>query len=301
MNNKQFVEKLKHVASLPTIYYSVAGGDWAKWNGRSWNFDCVILIKAILWGWNENKNHPHGGANYGSNGVYDDGTEQIIDRCSNVSSDFNNIEVGELLWMNGHVGIYVGNRNVIECTAAWEGGVLYSKIGRNGERTRNGVQVYSWQKHGKLPYIEYLKEQPSNEPDYTGVITYQAYTNKWLPEVNKCDDTYDGFAGINNEPITAFRCKPQYGEITYQAHTINGEWLDVVSSKNYSDNSYNSYAGLVNVPIDMIKIKSTKGWVKLQAKTREEGWLPMIDSRTETGTESYAGIPGHAIVAIRMY
>lgn len=149
------------------------------------------------------------------------------------------------------------------------------------------------------PYVD--SDLPSVNQDYTGVITYQAYTNKWLPEVNKCDDTYDGFAGIDNEPITAFRCKPQYGEITYQAHTINGEWLDVVSSKNYSDNNYNSYAGLINVPTDMIKIKSTKGWVKYQVKTVEDGWLPMVDSRTETGTESYAGVPNHKIIAIRMY
>ena len=72
MTNVKFIEKLKEVASLPTTYYSVPGGAWAKWNGWSWNFDCVILIKAILWGWNGNKNHAHGGANYGSNGVYDD-------------------------------------------------------------------------------------------------------------------------------------------------------------------------------------------------------------------------------------
>lgn len=52
--------------------------------------------------------------------------------------------------------------------------------------------------------------EKSEEPDYTGVITYQAYTGEWLPEVNKCDDTYDGFAGIGTKTITGFRCKPQY-------------------------------------------------------------------------------------------
>lgn len=303
MNNKVFVEKLRHIASLPTIYYSVAGGDWAKWNGKSWNFDCVILVKAILWGWNENKNHPHGGAIYGSNGVYDDSTEQIINRCYNVSSDFTNIEVGELLWMNGHVGIYIGNREVIECTAGWEGGVLYSKIGNNGERTRNGVQIYSWKKHGKLPYIEYLKEQPSSEPDYTGTITYQAYTNKWLPEVNKCDHTNDGYAGLNNEVICGFRCKPQFGELIYKAHIKNGQWLDEVNSKDYSKNDGSSYAGLYGNPIDMIKIKSTKGWVKYRVKTIEDGWLEWVESKDYDNSDanSYAGIPGHTIIGIQMY
>lgn len=50
----------------------------------------------------------------------------------------------------------------------------------------------------------------SSNSGYTGVITYQAYTGEWLPEVNKCDDTYDGFAGIGTKTITGFRCKPQY-------------------------------------------------------------------------------------------
>lgn len=166
MNNNAFIEKLKHIAGLPTTYYSVAGGDWAKWNGNSWNFDCVILPKAILWGWCEDKNLPHGGAIYGSNSVYDDTTEQIIERCYNISTDFNNIVKGEILWMDGHVGIYVGNREVIECTAAWEGKVVCSKIDTNGARHRNGVYAGRWKKHGKLPYIEYLNDVEPVENKY---------------------------------------------------------------------------------------------------------------------------------------
>lgn len=190
MNNNQFIEKLKHIASLPTTYYSVAGGNWAKWNGKSWNFDCVILVKSILWGWNENKNHEHGGAKYGSNGVYDDGTEQIIKRCSNVSSDFTKIEKGELLWMPGHVGVYIGNRQVIECTGAWERKVLYSNIGSNGARSRNGNYVGRWQKHGKLPYLKYeVEETPSTSNKYklgdkvniNGVYVSSDSTNKLNP------------------------------------------------------------------------------------------------------------------------
>ena len=142
MTNKEFIDILKRLEKEPTVYYSVSGGDWCKWNGSAYNMDCVCMIKGILWGFNFDKNAPHGGAIYGSNGVYDDGTEQIINRCSDVSNDFSYIEPGELLHMDGHVGIYVGNRQVIECTAGWEGGVLYSTIGPNGERTRNGRQIY---------------------------------------------------------------------------------------------------------------------------------------------------------------
>ena len=35
-------------------------------------FDCVCLIKSLLWGWNGNEKLPHGGAVYESRGLYDD-------------------------------------------------------------------------------------------------------------------------------------------------------------------------------------------------------------------------------------
>lgn len=144
--------------------------------------------------------------------------------------------------------------------------------------------------------------EPS-EPDYTGVITYQAYTSEWLPEVSKCDNTNEGYAGLYGKAISGLRCKPKYGEITVQAHIKNGSWLDKVSSKNYKKNDKsnpNSYAGLYGQPIDAIRIKSTKGYVTYRVKTAEDGWLPYVDSRTEQGTESYAGIYGHTIIGIQM-
>lgn len=148
------------------------------------------------------------------------------------------------------------------------------------------------------PYLN--ADLPGYNPDYTGVITYQAYTDKWLPEVHKCDASYDGFAGIGTEVISGFRCKPQYGELIYQAHLKGGDWLESVNSKNYNSGGANSYAGWYGKPIDCIKIKSTKGWVKYRVKTKEDGWLPFVDSRTEKGTESYAGIYGHSIIGIQM-
>lgn len=141
----------------------------------------------------------------------------------------------------------------------------------------------------------------NGDVNYTGVITYQAYTNKWLPEVSKWDDTDDGYAGIKGQTITGFRCKCEHGDLIYQAHTKNGYWLPEVNSKNYSTGGDNSYAGLYGVPIDAIKIKSTKGWVKYRVHLKGGSWLPVVDSRTESGTESYAGIYGKEIDGIQMY
>ena len=164
MKSTDFIKKLKEIESLPTVYYSVAGGNWAKWNGKSWNFDCVILVKAILWGWNGDKKASHGGAKYASNGVYDDNADQIMKRCTRVSTDFSKIAPGEILWMAGHVGVYIGNGKVIECTAAWEGKVVYSDINTQGKRSRNGKTVGYWKKHGTLSYINYVSEEPAPTP-----------------------------------------------------------------------------------------------------------------------------------------
>lgn len=143
-------------------------------------------------------------------------------------------------------------------------------------------------------------DDPSPSPDYTGAITYQAYSGEWLPEVHKCDNTYNGFAGIGNVPMTGLRAKCQYGKIYLQAHIKGGSWLDQVSSDDYSSGGYNSFAGLLGQPMDMIKIDSSKGFVDYRVKTLEDGWLPWVNSKTKTGTESYAGIPGHTIIGIQM-
>lgn len=304
MKATEFIKKLKYIATLPTTYYSVAGGQWAKWNGKSWNFDCVILIKAILWGWNENKEHDHGGAIYGSNKVYDDSADTIINRCKEVSNNFQKIQAGELLWMNGHVGIYIGNGEVIECTAAWEGKVLYSKIDNNGNRSRNGTYVGKWAKHGKLPYLMYdsVTNSDSSNTIKSNVITYQAYTNCWLPEVNKCDNTEDGFAGDGTRIISGFRCKSSNGELIYEIHLLGANWIGAVSSKNYKKDDMqkiHSYAGIYGYAMDGIRIKSTTGNVKYRVKTKQDGWLPWARGFGNKGS-LFAGIYGHAIIGIQV-
>ena len=133
------------------------------------------------------------------------------------------------------------------------------------------------------------------EPDYTGTITYQAYANSWLPEVNKCDNTNDGYAGIGNTYISAFRCKPQYGEIIYQAHRLNGDWLPEVNSKDYSKGNGDSFAGILGKPIDAIRIKSTRGYVDYKVKTAKRGWLPWVRQYND-----YAGNYGEPIIGIQM-
>lgn len=119
----------------------------------TFGFDCVCLIKGLLWGWDGDLNHVYGGADYGSNGVPDSGTEQIIGLCKEVSTDFSEIAVGELLWMKGHVGIYVGDGLCVECTPSWKNKVQITAVHNIGKKT--GYNGRKWVKHGKLPYVTY--------------------------------------------------------------------------------------------------------------------------------------------------
>lgn len=118
---------------------------------NTFGFDCVCLIKSVLWGWNGSTNRTYGGAAYCSNGVPDVSADGMIQLCSGISTDFNNIEVGEAVWCEGHIGVYIGNGLAIECTPKWDNCVQITACNRSisGYHTRN------WKKHGKLPYIEY--------------------------------------------------------------------------------------------------------------------------------------------------
>ena len=119
----------------------------------TFGFDCVGLIKGILWGWNGNTNHTYGGATYKANGVGDLGANGMIGRCLNVSTNFNKIDIGEVVWMDGHIGIYIGSGLAIECTPKWDNKVQITAVGNIG--SVNGYHVRTWTKHGKLPWIDY--------------------------------------------------------------------------------------------------------------------------------------------------
>lgn len=116
-------------------------------------FDCVGLIKSILWEWNGNPNHNRGGAKWASNNVPDINADTMINRCSGVSTDFSNVQIGEALWCQGHIGIYIGDGLGVECTPIWANGVQVTAVGNICSKV--GYNTRTWTKHGKLPYVNY--------------------------------------------------------------------------------------------------------------------------------------------------
>ena len=126
-------------------------------NGQGFLFDCVGLIKGILWGWKGDLSRTYGGAGYACNGVPDYDAKQMINHCREVSTDFSTIVPAEAVWMDGHIGVYVGGGMVVECTPEWQGGVQCSTLANTaGAQKLPGTVGYrTWAKHGKLPWVDY--------------------------------------------------------------------------------------------------------------------------------------------------
>ncbi len=118
-------------------------------------FDCICLIKGILWGWHGAVDNEYGGAVYASNGVPDVTPEGMLALCETVTEDFTDILPGEFLWMQGHCGIYVGDGLAVECTPKWENKVQITALKNLG--VKKGYHSRNWTKHGKLPYIDYTQ------------------------------------------------------------------------------------------------------------------------------------------------
>ncbi len=162
-------------------------------------FDCVGLIKGILWGWHGDSSFVYGGAVYISNDVPDVGANGMIKRCNNVSTDFSNIQKGEVVWLEGHIGIYVGEVDgvpgcVVECTPRWNIAPHGVKISGIKSLGYTGSYSRTWTKHGFLPFVDYTektepkeepKEEPKKETEEKGEIELLYHTIDDVPDWGK--------------------------------------------------------------------------------------------------------------------
>ena len=145
----------------------------------TFGFDCVNLIKGVLWGWCGDKSKSYGGAKYAVNGVPDIGADTMIGKCKDASSTgWDKLDPGEVVWTTGHIGVYIGNGLAVECTPKWKNCVQITAVGNIGKKP--GYNARTWKKHGHLPYVTYdttvapsqpetVKPTPTSEVKATGV------------------------------------------------------------------------------------------------------------------------------------
>lgn len=180
MTNTEFVNKLLEVRKYQTKYAKGTFGQRAtdslinqkakqypKWytdsriaslkalSDDTRLFDCVGLIKGVMWGF------PN--IIYTSNGVKDYSDQSIWEVSTDKSYDFAHVEVGELLWLQGHVGVYIGEGKAIECTTAGTGNVQITAVSNIGQIA--GLRSRKWTTHSKLPFIVYNATEGSNSND----------------------------------------------------------------------------------------------------------------------------------------
>ena len=167
MTNLEFIEKLKVAVNCKTLY--VKGGFGLTLNAKgkqraidsyaynknraakinampndSFGFDCCGFVKGTIWGFDGDPKKTYGGAVYKSNNMPDVTEKGLIDMCSDRSKDMSNIIPGELLYMKGHCGVYIGNGKVYESTPS----------GKDGAQ-ETSFTFQKWTEHGKLPGIDY--------------------------------------------------------------------------------------------------------------------------------------------------
>lgn len=202
----------------------------------TFGFDCVCLIKGILWGWSGNTGKIYGGASYASNGVPDVGADGIMKYCTGVSTNFSNIQVGELVHMSGHVGIYIGNGLAVECTPIWKDGVQITAVGNIGKKS--GYNTRTWVNHGKLNYVEYSQNTPSTPTTdpFPNVSDEELARRVWTGEFgngdarkqalgsryNAVQALVDKGVGRNSTPAPAPNTKLSLDEIAKKV--INGDY-----------------------------------------------------------------------------
>ena len=140
----------------------------------TFGFDCVCLIKGILWGWNGDISKTYGGAEYKANGVPDINANSMIKQCTDVSTNFSSIIKGEAVWLDGHIGVYIGDGLVVECTPKWDNKVQITALENLGKKS--GYYSRSWVKHGKLPWIDYSVSSNGTALPQNGTSIYRKYT-----------------------------------------------------------------------------------------------------------------------------
>lgn len=146
MKASELINKLVELEKRPTLYK--LGTFMNKYKGKYLLSDCSGLYKGLLWGYPEN-------GKYGSNGVADQNANTIIANCYDVSTNFKTIKAGEIVWMSGHMGIYIGDGVVIESSPKWENGIQRTYCNGCGISNKEGLHSRTWKKHGKSKYIDY--------------------------------------------------------------------------------------------------------------------------------------------------
>ena len=271
MTSKQLVERLENFASRRTFYknkypYNLC---YVHADGRT-SADCVNLYKALLNGYDVTKTNVIGYYQKNLSNTGDCTEWGLLKQCSNISSDFTKLKEGypSLLYMSGHIGGYIGKEvkkggktyNVIECTGAFGGGIVYSYVDKQGYRysCENGTPAGRWTKHGLMtPWVKYeeTKEEPKETPKETPKDTGATH-------IVKKGETFNGIAkkyGLTTSQLKALNPQIKNINVIYPNQVINIKSTPVY----YTVKSGDTFSGIAQKHgISVNKLKSLNPEIK---------------------------------------
>lgn len=156
-------------------------------DGNHIGFDCVGLIKSFYWGGYPNPKY-NGNSDVSANGMYNK---------AKVKGDISTIDKsrkGILVQMNGHIGIYIGNNEVIECTIA----TAFAKQSHGlGGVCKTKLSDRKWIHWCECPYITYVTENVT-VTENKSFLSSRGYLKKGDSGDNVkalCDFYYNTFPG----------------------------------------------------------------------------------------------------------
>lgn len=242
MTNSEYVNKLKTLAERKTKYsnkypYNLC---YNNKDGKT-SADCLNLIKALLNGYNI-YNNTIGYYQKDLSITGDINEPTLLSKCSDISSDFDKITNGELLYMKGHVGTFVDNTvrngkeyNVIECTKSFGGGIVYSWVDPDGTRRscKGGLKNGKWVSHGKM--TKFLVYEVINAPKSNDISTDDKKPEQKVYYV-KSGDTMTSIAKANGMSLAKLvSYNPQIkdinsikvGQVIYLSSGTNEQYYSV--------------------------------------------------------------------------
>lgn len=168
----------------------------------TFGFDCIGLIKAIAGNWSGSLTANYGGTqvnketngisygpmhmpDYSADGLFNANNKYMV----GVSKDFSKIKPGAVLHMDGHVGVYLGDGQVIECTPKWKNCVQLTNLGNIGNVAGN---YRIWAEYGYLPFIDYSEQPvapvtPDNSVLKTKINEVKTEINKLVSDLNELE------------------------------------------------------------------------------------------------------------------
>ena len=165
-----YINQLKSM--YPSYYGSARVSYLNKLIGKSYMCDCVGLIKSYYFG-GFTSPYYDGSKDISTKGFYDRAPERgNIDTIPEIP--------GLITYMDGHVGVYVGDGKVIECTlGAYGDGVV-----------KTNLQGRGWTHWLKSPYIDYIVDAP--EPPVNDICNSNCpyCAQGWYPYTVQSGDSF---------------------------------------------------------------------------------------------------------------